>query len=170
MDIESGSASQYRPANKVNTLAAKRFKTTICTSGTRAYVVIPFDPNEVWGGKDRHYVTGSIDGCKIRGCLDFEGTQCVLPLGPAWRRDNPVNMSGDVEVVLAPDGHLSDTVAPDVAAALAAEPEARIFFESVAPFYRNNFIRWIESARRSETRSARIGEMMSLLKAGKKQR
>jgi uncharacterized protein YdeI (YjbR/CyaY-like superfamily) len=31
-------------------------------------------------------------------------------------------------------------------------------------------VRWIESAKRSETRRARIAEMLSLLKAGKKQR
>jgi hypothetical protein len=154
----------------VNTLAVQRFKTTIAESGTRAYVVIPFDPNEAWGVRERHYVAGSIDGCAIRGCLDFEGTQLVLPLGPAWRRDNPVAVGADVEVVLAPDGHQSETVAPDIAAALEAEPKARIFFESVAPFYRNNFIRWIESAKRPETRAARISDMMSLLKAGKKQR
>lgn len=154
----------------MNTLATQRFKTTIAQSGTRAYVVIPFDPNEVWGVKDRHYVTGSVDGCAIRGCLDFEGTQVVLPLGPAWRRDNPVDMGGEIEVVLGPDGHQSDTVAPDVAVALAAEPEARTFFESVAPFYRNNFVRWIESARRPETRAARITEMIKLLKEGKRRR
>jgi hypothetical protein len=154
----------------VNTVATQRFKATIAESGTRAWVVIPFDPNEIWGVKDRHYVTGSIDGCKIRGCLDTEGTQWVLPLGPAWRRDNRVAMDADVEAVLAPEGHQSGTVAADVAAALDAEPDARRFFESVAPFYRNHFIRWIESARRPETRRARIGEMMKLLKAGKKQR
>jgi hypothetical protein len=170
MDIESDSASQYQPDNKVNTFSTQRYMTTIVETGARAYVVIPFDPNEVWGVKDRHYVTGSIDGCTIRGCLDSEGTQCVRPLGPAWRRDNPVDMGANVEVALGPDGHQSDTVAPDVAAALDAEPQARTFFESVAPFYRNNFIRWIESARRPETRSARIREMMTMLKAGKKQR
>ena len=151
-------------------MAAQRFKTTITESGTRAWVVIPFDPDEVWGVKERHYVTGSIDGCKFRGCLDTEGTTLVLPIGAAWRRDNAVDMSGSIEVVLQPDGHQSGTVAPDIAAALDAEPQARLFFESVAPFYRNNFIRWIESARRPQTRSARISEMISMLNAGKKQR
>jgi hypothetical protein len=151
-------------------LTTERFRTTIVESGARAYVTIPFDPNEAWGVKERHFVTGSIDGCKIRGCLDSEGTQVVLPLGPAWRRDNAVPIGAEVEVVLGPDGHLPETVAPDVAAALEAEPEARLFFESVAPFYRNNYIRWIESAKRPQTRSARIVEMISLLKAGKKRR
>jgi hypothetical protein len=72
-------------------------------------VTIPFDPNEAWGVKERHFVTGSIDGCKIRGCLDSEGTQVVLPLGPAWRRDNAVPIGAEVEVVLGPDGHLPES-------------------------------------------------------------
>jgi bacteriocin resistance YdeI/OmpD-like protein/uncharacterized protein DUF1905 len=155
---------------RVNSVVTQSFKATIVESGARAYVEIPFDPDEVWDVKERHYVSGSIDGFKIRGCLDSEGTQLVLPLGPAWRRDNPVAVGAEVEVFLGPDGHQSGTVAPDIAAALAEEPEARLFFESVAPFYRNNYIRWIEDARRPETRRARISEMITLLKAGQKRR
>jgi len=147
-----------------------RFNATIVSSPTRTYVLVPFDPNEVWGGKDRHYVRGSLGGFKIRGCLEFQGAELILPIGPAWRRDNPVQVGADVEVVLAPDGHQSDTVATDIAAALSTDPQAEIFFDSLAPFYRNNFIRWIESARRPETRSARISEMMGLLKERKRQR
>jgi hypothetical protein len=154
----------------VNSLAEQRFKTTIAESGPRAYVKIPFDPDEIWGVKERHHVSGSIDGHKFRGCLDEEGKQIVLPIGAAWLRDNPVAAGAQVEVVLGPDGHLADTVAPDIGAALKAEPEARLFFESVAPFYRNNYVRWIESARRPETRAARIAAMIELLKDSKKQR
>src|SRR5262249_46650139 len=36
--------------------------------------------------------------------------------------------------------------------------------------YRKNFIRWIESAKREETRAGRIQEMIKLLKAEKKQK
>jgi uncharacterized protein YdeI (YjbR/CyaY-like superfamily) len=64
----------------------------------------------------------------------------------------------------------STALAPDIVAALADEPEARAFFESLATFYRNGYVRWIESARRPETRLARIAELLSLLKEGKKQR
>jgi len=40
----------------------------------------------------------------------------------------------------------------------------------LATFYRNTYIKWIESAKRPETRAARIEEMVQLLKAGKKQK
>ena len=151
-------------------MATQSFMGRITESGTGASIEIPFDPDEIWGAKDRHYVSGSIDGFKIRGCLDEEGNQLALPLGPAWLRDNPVAVGAEVEVVLAPDGHLAENVAPDIGAALNAEPQARTFFESVAPFYRNNYIRWIESAKRPETRASRIKEMMELLKARQKQK
>ena len=155
---------------EVNTLSTKRFKTTIAKSGTRTYIVIPFDPNEVWGMKHRHYVTGSINGCTFRGCLDSDGSQFFLPLGAAWRRDNGMEAGANVEVVLAPDGPQSNTLSPDIVAALDMEPQAKTFFDSLATFYRNTYIRWIESAKRPATRSARIAEMIRLLKAGKKQR
>ena len=151
-------------------MSAKRFKTTVAQSGTRTYLVIPFDPNEIWGVKHRHYVTGSINGRTVRGSLDSEETQFFLPLGPAWLRDHAVEAGATVEVVLAPEGPQSDTLSPDVVAALDAEPQAKTFFDSLATFYRKNYIRWIESAKRPETRRARIAEMIRLLKAGNKQR
>lgn len=150
-------------------MSTQRFNTTVAKSGTGAYVVIPFDPDAVWGAKDRHYVAGSIGDHRFRGCIESDGTPCILPIGAAWLRDNDVGGGANVEVILGPDGHQIDTISPDIAVALKAEPQARAFFESVAPFYRNNYIRWIESARRPETRSGRIAEMVKLLKAGKKQ-
>jgi uncharacterized protein YdeI (YjbR/CyaY-like superfamily) len=73
-------------------------------------------------------------------------------------------------VVLFPEGPQSESLAPDVATALEAETQAKAFFESLATSYRNTYIKWIESAKRPETHSARISEMINLLKTGKKQK
>jgi len=125
----------------------------------------------VWGVKQRHHITGSINDCAVRGSLGSDGSQYFLPLGAAWRRDNRVEPGAEVEVVLTPEGPQTDTLAADVLAALESAPEARAFFESLATFYRKGYLRWIEgAARRPEIRSARIAELVSLLKAGKKQR
>jgi hypothetical protein len=149
-------------------MSTQRFSATLVRSGSGAHVVIPFDPDEAWGAKEHHYVGGSIAGHRFRGCIDASGTPCILPIGAAWLRDNDVGDGVDVEVVLAPDGHQIDTISPDIAEALVAEPQARAFFESVAPFYRNNYIRWIESAKRPETRRARIAELVKRLVDGQK--
>jgi hypothetical protein len=151
-------------------LATQRFKTTIARYGTRAHLVIPFNPDDVWGVKQRHYIVGSVNGCQVRGPLDSNGTQFFLSLGAAWLRDNNLDAGADVEVVLSPEGPQSESLSPDVSAALDAEPEAKAFFDALATFYRKNYVRWIESAKRPETRSARIAEMVKLLNAGQKQK
>lgn len=44
----------------------------------------------------------------------------------------------------------------DLREALDARPQAALFFDAAAPSYRRNVLRWINSAKRSETRWVRI--------------
>ena len=151
-------------------MSTQHFKTVIARSGTRTFIPISFNPNEVWGVKQRHHITGTVNGYGVRGSLGSDGTQYFLPLGAAWRRNCSLDAGSSVEVALSPEGPQSEGLSPDVSGALEAEPQARAFFESLATFYRNTYIKWIESAKRPETRTARIKEMIELLKAGKKQK
>src|SRR5436309_1848328 len=135
--------------------------------GNGASIRIPFDPNEAFGEKEKHYVAGTIGKYPFRSLIDTDARPPLIAFGPASLRDREeMVMGAEVEVVLYPEGHLIGTIAPDIAEALKAEPEARAFFESVAPFYRNNVIRRIEEAKRPETRSKRIAEAVAQLKAG----
>jgi hypothetical protein len=152
------------------TVSTQRFKTVVTQSGTRALIVLPFDPNEAWGAKDRHYVAGSINGCRFRGRLESNGREFFLPLGPAWRQSAGIRAGSKVDVALSPEGPQSDALAADITAALEAEPAAKAFFDGLASFYRKNFVRWIEGAKRPETRSARVAEMVTLLKAGRREK
>jgi uncharacterized protein YdeI (YjbR/CyaY-like superfamily) len=61
-------------------------------------------------------------------------------------------------------------MAADLAAAFDAEPAARRFFESLPTFYRKNFMRWIDQAKRPDTRARRIAETIATLNAGKRER
>jgi hypothetical protein len=151
-------------------MTEQHFSAIIEKSGSRTYIKIPFNPNEVWGDKLHHYVSGLVNGCVIRGSVGSDGTDYFLPLGAVWRRDCHLDAGASVEVVLSPEGPQAEQLPPDVAEALAAEPQAKAFFEGLATFYRKNFIRWIESARRPETRLARIEETIRLLKDNKKQK
>lgn len=151
-------------------MSTQRFKSIIIKSGGRVGVLLPFNPNEVWGEKPQHHITGQVNGHRIRGPLRVEGDGTILPLGEAWRRDTGLEAGQEVEVELSPEGPQPGNLAADISEALQAEPETKAFFEGLATFYRNNYIRWIEGARRPETRRARIGEMIELLKAGKKQK
>ena len=151
-------------------MPTQHFKAVISKSGTRTFIPLPFNPNDVWGVKQRHHITGSVNGYGVRGSLGSDGKQYFLPLGAAWRRGGGLEAGAKVDVVLFPEGPQSEGLSPVVAAALEAEPQAKAFFESLATFYRNTYVKWIESAKRPETQSTRIAEMIKLLKAGKKQK
>ena len=151
-------------------LSIQRFQTVLMKSGSRVFIPIPFNPNEVWGVKLRHYIKGTVNGHGVRGSLGSDGKQYFLPLGVAWRRGCGLDAGDQVEVALSPEGPQSESLSTDVASALHAEPQAKAFFESLATFYRNTYIKWIESAKRPETRAARIQEMIELLNVGKKQK
>ena len=151
-------------------LRIQRFQTVLMKSGSRVFLPIPFSPNDVWGVKQRHYIRGTVNGHTVRGSLGSDGKQYFLPLGAAWRRGCGLEAGDPVDVALSPEGPQSENLSTDVASALDAEPQARTFFESLATFYRNTYIKWIESAKRPETRAARIQEMIELLNAGKKQK
>ena len=151
-------------------MTPQSFKAVISKSGSRVFIPIPFNPNEFWGVKQRHHITGTVNGYGVRGSLGSDGKPYFLLLGAAWRRGCGLDAGSKVDVVLSPEGPQSESLSADVASALDAEPQAKAFFESLATFYRNTYIKWIESAKRPETRTARIKEMIESLKAGKKQK
>jgi hypothetical protein len=141
------------------------------TEKGRVYVVLPFDPDKHWGTRTRYHVRGTINGMAVRGALEKFGKGYFLPLGPSYRRSAGLKPGDPVRVVLIPEGPQSEALAPDIAAALQAEPEAARFFDGLATFYRKNYLRWIDATKRSpELRAQRIAELVALMKAGKKER
>lgn len=151
-------------------MTTQHFTTTIQSINNSLTIFLPFDPNAVWGSKARHYVRGAINGHALRALLSSDGAGYFLSLGAAWLRDNGLAAGITVEVELFPEGPQMDNLAADVAAALESAPDARQFFENLATFYRKNYIRWIESAKKPETRAQRISQMVALLKAGKREK
>ena len=101
-------------------MSTQHFETTVVGSGDRVRIALPFDPNAVWGARQQHYVTGSINGCTIRGALATDGGQAFLALGAAWRRDNGIAVGDSVDVMLAPEGPQVMALDADIAAALEA--------------------------------------------------
>lgn len=146
---------------------------TIVTADPRGRVLvpIPFEPDDVWGSKERHRVAGTVNGMGVRAVVEPLGDGHGIVLGPAWRRDCGIGPGDEVAVVLAPEGPQRADLPPDLAAALDEEPAAGAFFDSLAQFYRNGYLRWIDATKRSpDKRAARIAEMVDLLKAGRKER
>jgi hypothetical protein len=153
---------------------AQRFTTTLAADvHGRAFVDVPFDPDEAWSPKPRHHVTGTINGRGIRAVIDTHGEKRGFTVGPAWLREcrGGVAIGDVITVEIVPEGPQRNDLADDIAAALDANPEAGAFFDSLAQFYRNVYLRWIDGTkRRPDVRALRIAEVIQLLKAGVKER
>ena len=149
----------------------RRFRTTVAVdSPGRTRVPIPFDPDESWGVKPRHAVTGSVAGRPMRGVIEKRESGPVLALGRAWCHVALAD-GAEVEVVLEPEGPQRADLAPDTATALDAAPDAAAFFDGLAQFYRTAWLRWINSTKRQpDQRPIRIAEMVRLLQQGHKER
>ena len=150
---------------------AMAYSTTVVAEGRRVYVPVPFDPDEVWGAKPRHHIAGTVDDMRVRGVVESIRSGRGFVLGPAWRRGCGLAPGDEVTVRIHAEGPQRDDLAPDVAAALEAEPEAGAFFDALAQFYRRGYLRWIDATkRRPEVRAERIAEVVGLLGAGVKER
>ena len=153
-------------------MGTQTFDATVTVMNGKVVIVLPFDPNQVWSIKERHHINGTINAHTVRGPLAHaeRGDQYYFVLGPACLRDAKIEAGQQVSVALSPEGPLQSNVAPDIAAAFSNAPDALAFFEALPTFYRKNYMRWIDSAKRPETRAARIAEMIVLLKDGKRER
>jgi hypothetical protein len=151
----------------------QRFTATIVGAPRgRGFIPVPFDPDQVWRPKPQHHITGTVNGRGIRATIEAHDGQRGFSLGPAWLRDCHAVAVGDtVTVEILPEGPQRDDLADDIAGALDANPDAGAFFDSLAQFYRNAYLRWIDATkRRPDLRAQRINEMIQLLDAGIKQR
>jgi hypothetical protein len=150
---------------------AETFSTVLASKKHRVFVPLPFDPEVAWGRKKRHHVEGTVNGMGVRGVIESIGQTHGLVLGPAWRRGPGLDAGDRVSVILKPEGPQREDLPADIALALDSEPEAGEFFDSLAQFYRNAYLTWIEATkRRPEVRAKRIAEMVELLNDGQKQR
>jgi hypothetical protein len=153
-------------------MRTQRFHAVVADApGGRATIVVPFDPDELWGIKAVHHVNGTVKGTRVRVTLSPGRAGWAFTLSPSRVRGLGVAPGDEVSVELTPEGPQRADLAEDFAAALAANPAAGAFFDTLAQFYRKGYLRWIDATtRRPEVRAARIAEVVDLLAAGVKER
>ncbi|MCX7993514.1 MAG: YdeI/OmpD-associated family protein [Fimbriimonadales bacterium] len=140
-----------------------RFSALIVRHGSRCWAVLPDELPQSWGEKPHYYLAGEIAGCPFRGRAERKERELVLPIGATWLKDNGIEPNQSVEFYLRLEGPLLDELATDIREAIQADSDAQEFFESIAPFYRKGYLRWIESARTPNTRAKRIAETVQCL-------
>jgi hypothetical protein len=153
-------------------MCARRFDVRVAADAHGGgAIVIPFDPDEAWGAKAKHHVHGMVNACRVRVTIMPGDDGWAFTLSPSRMSALGLADGSDVVVELAPEGPQRGDLADDIAAALAANPAAGAFFDTLAQFYRKAYLRYIDATtRRPDLRAARIAEVVGLLADGAKER
>jgi hypothetical protein len=138
--------------------------------GGGAYVTIPFDVEQVFG-KKRVKIKASIDGEPYRGTLVRMGTPChVLLILKEIRQKIGKTFGDEVEVTLEEDvAPRVVEIPPDLEQALEGDPAAAACFAGLAYSHQREYVRYIEEAKRAETRQKRILKTIEMLKQGRRE-
>jgi hypothetical protein len=140
-----------------------QFEAEITDFGPALAFDVPFDPKAVLG-KVRAPVRVTINGYSFRTTIARMGGRTVVGLNREIREETGVAAGERVVVELEPDREPRTVeVPPDLAAAL--DDDVRPFFDSLSYTHRKEYVRWIEDARRAETRERRVAEAARLLRA-----
>ena len=115
-------------------------------------------------------VDGMLDGQVFRVTLEPDGH------GSHWfkiehaLRDAAGVAAGDVvELLLIPEAEEPEpTVPADVRKALGAHPEAKAQWKTLTPVQRRDWIHWVTSGKRAETRVKRLTTACDMLGSGKR--
>ena len=59
-------------------------------------------------------------------------------------------------------------VPPELAQALAQDPQAESFFQRLSYTHQKEYVTWVESAKQETTRNSRIAKTIEMLKQGKR--
>ena len=115
-------------------------------------------------------VEGTLEGASFSAVLEPDGQ------GSHWLKvDNKLReaaavYAGDtVALEVTPSGTMPEpTLPPELRKALAAAPEANAVWADITPAARHDWIAWITSAKREDTRTRRIASACDMLATGKR--
>ena len=158
------------------TASTIQFKTRLLRPATPpdaswTFLILPKDASARLPTRSMTAVEGTLDDHPFQATLEPDGQ------GSHWLKlertlsDAAGVRAGDtVMLVIAPASQQPEPeVPPDLRRALAtAPPEARAVWSDITPIARRDWIHWISSAKREETRVRRIENACDMLAKGKR--
>jgi hypothetical protein len=146
-----------------------RFRTTVQLGGkTATGLPVPVEVIEALDSGRQPKVRVTIGGHTYPSMIAVRGGQFLIPLSAENRTAAGVAAGDEVDVEVILDSTPRElTVPADLAAVLAADPEAQRLFDGLPFSHRKEYVRWIEEAKKPETRQSRLGKTVERLKGGR---
>ena len=146
------------------------FRTTVVLGGVTATgLQVPDEVVEKLGAGKRPPVRVTVGGHTYRTTVAPMAGAYWVPLAAEHREAAGVRADQEVDVGIELDTAPREVVLPeDLATAMDAA--ARSAFNGLAPSHQKEWVRWVEEAKRPETRANRIERTVTSLREGKKSR
>jgi hypothetical protein len=150
-------------------VGSARFTALLSPRGAAAAVVLDHEQVALVGeGAKRFPVVATVNGYTWRTTITRMGGEFLLGLNRAVRQEAGVEAGDTVEVALELDTAPREVELPEaLIRALARDPDARAAFDRLSFTHRKEYARWIDEARRDETRQRRVVEALKRLREGK---
>lgn len=118
-------------------------------------------------GAKRFPVRATVNGYTWRGSVARMKGEFLLGLNREVREAAAVEAGDEVAVEIALDTEERTVeVPPALAAALTADPAAKAAYDGLAYTHRKEFARWIDEAKKEETRERRVAKAIEMLHEG----
>jgi hypothetical protein len=149
-----------------------RFRASVELGGkTATGIEVPDDVVAALGSGKRPAVRITVGDHAYRTTVASRGGRFLIPLSAENRAAAGVAAGDEVEVEIELDAATREVEVPsDLAKALAREGNAKSFFDGLSYTHRKEWVRWVEEAKRSETRAGRIEKTVAALAAGRRTR
>ncbi|WP_031329474.1 YdeI/OmpD-associated family protein [Xanthomonas phaseoli] len=142
--------------------AAIRFTATLLQPATPAdatwlFLLLPAAASDALPTRSMASVTGTLAGHPLQATLQPDGRAAGVAAGQT------------VALVLTPVAEEPEPVVPDdLHAALAAHPAARATWNDITAVARRDWILWVVSGKKAQTRGKRIATACAMLASGKR--
>ncbi len=138
--------------------------------GSWTFLTLPKNASAKLPSRGMTTVEGTINGFPFRATLEPDGRRSHwLRVNRKMREAAGADAGDVVTLEIASAGEEPEPRVPaDLRTALAAAPKARALWSDITPIARRDWIHWITSGKRAETRALRIEKTCSMLASGKR--
>ena len=149
-----------------------RFRATVELGGkTATGIEVPDDVVAALGPGSRPPVTVTVGGHSYRTTVARMGGRFLVPLSAENRTAAGVAAGDQVDVGIEPDTTPREVEVPaDLTEAFAQDDAAKATFDGLSYTHRKEWVRWVEEAKKADTRTARLAKTVEALHAGKRTR
>jgi hypothetical protein len=152
-----------------------RFKAELLRPGSPkgaawSFLVLPADASAKLPTRSMTTVDGTLNGQPFQATLEPDGQGSHwLKVDKALREAAGADVGDTVTLEIAPvEKEPEPKVPADLRNALAAEPAAKATWSDITPVARRDWIAWITSGKKAETRGKRVAVAIDKLASGKR--